>query len=66
MLPGLELMDRYQNLHKDTEHLKEWKRNCVDMREALLLAGAELSSRQKKLISELNFIYPIVQVSALL
>jgi hypothetical protein len=66
MLPGLELMDRYQNLHKDIEHLKEWKRNFVDMREALLLTSAQLSSRQKQLISELGLIYPIVQVSVLL
>jgi hypothetical protein len=66
MLPGLELMDRYRNLHKDIEHLKEWKRNFVDMREAMLLTSAQLSSRQKQLISELSLIYPIVQVSVLL
>lgn len=59
---GLQLMDRYQNLHKDIEHLKEWKRNFVDLREALLLTSAQLSSRQKQLISELNLIYPIVQM----
>jgi hypothetical protein len=66
ILPGLELMDRYQNLHKDIEYLKEWKRNFVDMREAVLFTGAQLSCRQKQLISELSFIYPIVQVSVLL
>ncbi|XP_023711583.1 UV radiation resistance-associated gene protein isoform X2 [Cryptotermes secundus] len=59
---GMQLMDRYQNLHKDMEHVKEWKRNFVDMREAFLLTGAQLSSRQKQLISELNLIYPIVQM----
>jgi hypothetical protein len=65
ILPGLELMERYQNLHKDVEYLKEWKRSFVDMREALLLTSAQLSFRQKQLISELNLIYPIMQVSDL-
>jgi len=59
---GLELMNRYQYLHKDMEHLKEWKKNFVDMREALLLTTAQLNFRQKQLISELNLIYPIVQM----
>jgi len=48
------------------EHLKEWKKNFVDMREALLLTTAQLNFRQKQLISELNLIYPIVQVTAFL
>lgn len=59
---GLELMNRYQHLHKDMEHLKEWKKNFADMREALLLTIAQLNFRQKQLISELNLIYPIVQM----
>lgn len=63
---GLELMDQYQNLHKDMEHLKEWKRSFVDMKEVLLVTGARLNIRQRQLISELNLIYPIVQVGALL
>ncbi|KAJ4442138.1 hypothetical protein ANN_12004 [Periplaneta americana] len=58
---GLKLMDRYQNLHKDMEHLKEWKKNFVDMREAFLHTNAQLTFRRKQLISELNLIYPIVQ-----
>lgn len=66
ILLGLELMNRYQHLYKDMEHLKEWKKNFVDMREALLLTTAQLNFRQKQLISELNLIYPIVQVNAFL
>jgi len=66
ILLGLELLNQYQHLHKDIEHLKEWKKNFVDMREALLLTTAQLNFRQKQLISELNLIYPIVQVNAFL
>lgn len=59
----LDLMNRYHDLHKEMEQLKEWKKNLVDMRETYVHIGAQLSFRRKQLISELNHIYPIVQAN---
>ncbi|XP_067007488.2 UV radiation resistance-associated gene protein isoform X2 [Anabrus simplex] len=60
---GSELMNKYQNLHKEMEGLKEWRKNYIDTREAFLHTNAQLIFRRKQLISELNQIYPITQIS---
>ncbi|XP_058804895.1 uncharacterized protein LOC131672011 [Phymastichus coffea] len=58
---GSDLMDRYQELHKEIERLNEWRQNHIDSREAYVQTTAHLAYRRRQLISELSYIYPIVK-----
>lgn len=60
---GIDLMTKYEHLYKETEHLKEWRKSYLDARESFLHVNAQLNFRRRQLISELSFIYPIVQES---
>lgn len=55
-----DLMERYQNLHKDTERLRDKRRIFADTRETFLQKSSQLSFRRKKLMSQLSYIYPVV------
>lgn len=54
-----ELTERYQNLHKEVEHLRERRRHHTDMFEAFVLKSSQLSFRRKNLLSQLSHIYPV-------
>ncbi|KAK3921066.1 UV radiation resistance-associated protein [Frankliniella fusca] len=54
-----ELTERYQNLHKEVEHLREKRRHHSDMFEAFVLKNSQLSFRRKNLLSQLSHIYPV-------
>ncbi|OXU25616.1 hypothetical protein TSAR_010175 [Trichomalopsis sarcophagae] len=58
---GSNLMDRYRELNKDIEGLHEWRQIHIDLRETYIQRTAQLAHRRRQLISELNFIYPIIQ-----
>ncbi|XP_074098660.1 UV-resistance associated gene [Cotesia typhae] len=60
---GSLLMERYRELHKDMERLREWKQNHIQMRECFVQTSAQLAYRKRQLMSDLNFIYPIRQES---
>lgn len=53
------LTERYQNLHKKIERLRDKKCHYNETREALLLRSSQLSFRRKKLMSLLSHIYPV-------
>lgn len=64
---GNKLRERYQTLHKDMDTLKLWKKSLLDSKETLSNVKSRFSYRQKQLIAELAFIYPIkVCISVLL
>lgn len=56
---GLLLMERYRELNKDIERLREWRQNHIETREIYLQKTAQLSYRRRKLMSDLSLIYEI-------
>lgn len=56
-------MSRYHTLSKDVERLKEWRKAFLEGGENLLLVKTQFSYRQRQLISELTYIYPVKRVS---
>ncbi|XP_049775657.1 UV radiation resistance-associated gene protein [Schistocerca cancellata] len=60
---GINLMAKYEHLYKETEQLKEWRKSYLDARESFVHINAQLNFRRRQLISELSFIYPIVEES---
>lgn len=64
-ISDIELMDKYRNLQKDVQSVKELKRCCIDAKENLFSVNTVLQALRRKRIAELNIIYPISQVSSL-
>lgn len=60
---GCELMERYRALNRDVEKLKECRRIAAETKDALSQINAQLMFRRRQLISELNLIYPIIQMA---
>jgi len=60
---GTELQERYQELHRSMEELRDRQRRCTDMREELTTLLRQLAVRRRELMSQLSAIYPIDQVA---
>ncbi|XP_039281299.1 UV radiation resistance-associated protein [Nilaparvata lugens] len=60
---GCELMERYRSLNRDVEKLKECRRIAAETKDALSQINSQLMFRRRQLISELNLIYPILQMA---
>ncbi|XP_057318740.1 UV radiation resistance-associated gene protein [Microplitis mediator] len=60
---GSLLMERYRELNKDIERLRDWRQSHIQMRECFVQTSAQLAYRRRQLISDLNLIYPIRQES---
>lgn len=60
---GSLLMENYRKLSRDSEKLKEWRKEQFQLKELLLQANTQLHHRRRQLMSQLLFIYPIQQVS---
>lgn len=56
-------MDRYRQLSRDLEKMRDWRKSWADTREAYLHSSVYLNLRRKQLMSELLDIYPIQPVS---
>ena len=56
-------MERYRELNKDIERLREWRQSHLEAREGYLQTTSKLAHRRRQLISELSLIYPIIQES---
>ncbi|OAD54507.1 UV radiation resistance-associated protein [Eufriesea mexicana] len=58
---GCDIMEKYRQLNKDIEKLREWRQNQIDTREIYVQLSSQLAYRRRQLISELSLIYPISQ-----
>lgn len=56
---GANLKERYQNLNKDMETLKLWKKALLDSKEILSSVKSRYSYVQKQQIANLAYIFPI-------
>ncbi|XP_046752213.1 UV radiation resistance-associated gene protein isoform X2 [Diprion similis] len=56
---GSELMEKYRELNRDIERLREWRQSQTEIREAYAYTTTRLAHRRMQLISELGLIYPI-------
>ncbi len=52
-------MNRYYVLNKDMDHLKKWKKAFMEGKQDLSSLKSQFWFRQKQLIAELAYIYPI-------
>ncbi|XP_065202120.1 UV radiation resistance-associated protein [Planococcus citri] len=57
-----KLKEKYQTLQKDMDTLKIWKKSLLDSKEILSNVKSRYTYRQKQLIAELAFIYPIKSI----
>ncbi|XP_011298562.1 UV radiation resistance-associated gene protein [Fopius arisanus] len=60
---GSLLMERYRELNKDMERLKEWRQSHIETREVYVQASAQLAYMRRHLMSDLCLIFPIRQES---
>lgn len=56
---GCKLLSQHHALSKEMERLKERKKSYFDMKEELIVTSAQFILRQKQIIVELGYIYPI-------
>ena len=56
-------MDKYRLLNKDIEKLNDHRQTQIQTRETFIQISEQLAHRQKQLISELTYIYPITCIS---
>ncbi|XP_046490380.1 UV radiation resistance-associated gene protein isoform X1 [Neodiprion pinetum] len=56
---GSDLMEKYRELNRDIERLREWRQSQTETREAYAYTTTRLAHRRMQLISELGLIYPI-------
>lgn len=54
-------MERYRELNKDIERLREWRQSHSETRDVYMQTTSKLAHRRRQLISELGLIYPINQ-----
>jgi hypothetical protein len=62
-LTDLELMDSYYRLSRETDKLKELKKNMVPTHDLLMTLYSQLYHRRRQLLQQLLFIYPIQQMT---
>jgi hypothetical protein len=60
---NLELMDSYYRLSRETDKLKELKKNMVPTHDLLMTLYSQLYHRRRQLLQQLLFIYPIQQMT---
>ncbi|XP_015108711.1 UV radiation resistance associated protein [Diachasma alloeum] len=60
---GSLLMERYRELNKDMERLREWRQSHIETREVYVQTSAQLAFRRRQLMSDLCLIFPIRQES---
>ncbi|XP_034934086.1 UV radiation resistance-associated gene protein [Chelonus insularis] len=54
-------MERYRELNKDIERLREWRQNHIQIRDYYVQTLDELANLRRQFISDLNIIFPIRQ-----
>lgn len=56
-------MENYRKLSRDSDKLKEWRKEQVQLKEILHQINAQLHHRRRQLVSQLLLIYPITKAS---
>uniref|UniRef100_A0A8D8S0W8 UV radiation resistance associated protein n=1 Tax=Cacopsylla melanoneura TaxID=428564 RepID=A0A8D8S0W8_9HEMI len=60
---GCDLMNKYRTLNKDMNRLKERKKHNEERKHIVMNVTSQLLHRRQQLIADLNYIFPIEEVS---